>query len=239
MAVMGNNFETRGLIVSCQALPGEPLYGGGVMPLMAKAAEEAGAIGIRTNGVQDVRAIKAAVKLPVIGLNKRNIPGSDIYITPEMEDVEALLEAGADIIALDMTDREDRLQKVEPLIRRIHEAGALVMADISTYEEGMEAAKLGADFISTTMSGYTPYSPQSDQPDLELVRKLSASGLSVPVVAEGRIQGPEEAAEALRAGAAYVVVGGAITRPQLIAGRFVNQLNSELRREDGSARMKA
>ncbi|MBD2860467.1 N-acetylmannosamine-6-phosphate 2-epimerase [Paenibacillus oceani] len=222
-------FAKKGLIVSCQALPGEPLYRQGTMALMALAAEQGGAIGIRANGPDDIRDIKAAVKLPVIGLLKRDIPGSDIYITPELVDVQAIIEAGAEVVAMDMTNREDRAERVVELIRYCHEAGVGVMADISTVEEGVLAESLGADLISTTMSGYTPYSPKQDGPDLELVRQL-ALRLKKPVVAEGRIWSPEEAEQALEAGAEYVVVGGAITRPQFITQKYAERLGQWLNR---------
>jgi N-acylglucosamine-6-phosphate 2-epimerase len=225
--MMKTIFPRRGLIVSCQALPGEPLYWQGTMARMALAAEQGGAIGIRANGPADIRDIKATVKLPVIGLLKREIPGSDIYITPELEDVKAIIEAGADVVAMDMTNREDRAERVVPLIRYCHEAGIAVMADISTVEEGVLAEQLGADLISTTMSGYTPYSPQQEEPDLELVRQL-AKRLAKPVVAEGRIWSPEQALEALEAGAEYVVVGGAITRPQQITKKYADRISQWL-----------
>lgn len=220
-------FAQRGLIVSCQALPGEPLYFQGTMARMALAAEQGGAIGIRANGPDDIRDIKAAVKLPVIGLLKRDIPGSDIYITPELVDVQAIIDAGADVVAMDMTNREDRAGRVVELIRHCHEAGVAVMADISTVEEGLLAESLGADLISTTMSGYTPYSPKQEGPDLELVRQL-AKLLKKPLVAEGRIWSPAEAIEALEAGAEYVVVGGAITRPQFITQKYAERLGQWL-----------
>lgn len=228
-------FERRGLIVSCQALPGEPLYWQGTMARMAVAAEQGGAIGIRANGPDDIRDIKAAVKLPVIGLLKRDIPGSDIYITPELVDVQAIIEAGADVVAMDMTNREDRAEKVVPLIRYCHEAGVAVMADISTFEEGLLAEELGADLISTTMSGYTPYSPKQEGPDLELVRRL-AQHLAKPLVAEGRIWSPAEAEEALAAGAEYVVVGGAITRPQFITQKYADRIGQWLAQSANSSK---
>ncbi|MEF3305260.1 N-acetylmannosamine-6-phosphate 2-epimerase [Paenibacillus sp. GYB003] len=221
-------FERRGLIVSCQALPGEPLYWQGTMARMAQAAQQGGAIGIRANGPDDIRDIKAAVGLPVIGLLKRDIPGSDIYITPELVDVQAIIEAGADVVAMDMTNREDRMERVVPLIRHCHEAGVAVMADISTLEEGLLAESLGADFVSTTMSGYTPYSPQQEGPDLELVRELAKRLTKATLVAEGRIWSPAEAEEALEAGAAYVVVGGAITRPQYITKKYADRIGKWL-----------
>jgi N-acylglucosamine-6-phosphate 2-epimerase len=128
---------------------------------------------------------------------------------------------------MDMTNREDRAERVVPLIRYCHEAGIAVMADISTVEEGVLAEQLGADLISTTMSGYTPYSPQQEEPDLELVRQL-AKRLAKPVVAEGRIWSPEQALEALEAGAEYVVVGGAITRPQQITKKYADRISQWL-----------
>jgi len=217
----------RGLIVSCQALEHEPLHGGDTMKKMAVAAAASGAVGIRTNGAHDIRRIKESVNIPVIGLIKRDIPGSAIFITPTLQEVREIVDAGADVVALDLTDREDRLTKVGELIDYAHAAGVKVMADISTLEEGIAAQRLGADFVGTTLSGYTPYSPQKHTPDLELVRSLSAR-LQIPVIAEGRIWTPEEAAEALRAGADYVVVGSAITRPQLIVERYVSVLNPML-----------
>ncbi|MBB6735165.1 N-acetylmannosamine-6-phosphate 2-epimerase [Cohnella zeiphila] len=213
----------KGLIVSCQAAPEDPLYGAEMMVRMAVAAEQGGAIGIRSNGYNDIKAIKQSVNVPVIGLIKRKISGSDIYITPELEDVEAILEAGADIVALDLTDREDRYAKGKKLIERVHQAGARVMADISVAEEGLAAERLGADYVSTTLSGYTPYSPQSERPDLKLVEALGGK-LSVPLIAEGRIWSADDAVTALASGAEYVVVGTAITRPQLVTKRFVDRI---------------
>lgn len=225
-------FAAKGLIVSCQALPGEPLHRPGTMALMALAAQQGGAVGIRANGSDDVRDMKAAVALPVIGLLKRDIPHSDIYITPELCDVQALVEAGADIVAMDMTDREDRAARVVELIAYCHACGVQVMADISTFDEALKAETLGADYISTTMSGYTLYSPEQLEPDLELVRRL-AGRLRVPLVAEGRISSPAEAVQALEAGADYVVVGGAITRPQIITRNFTRELEQWLEQNEG------
>jgi N-acylglucosamine-6-phosphate 2-epimerase len=214
-------FPMKGLIVSCQALENEPLHGGDAMAKMARAAVSAGAIGIRTNGVPDIVAIKQEVDVPVIGLIKRDIPGSAIFITPTLAEVKAIVDAKADIVALDVTNREGRLETVKTLIDYAHEQGAAVMADISTLEEGLAAVELGADFIGTTLSGYTPYSTQQEAPDFELLEQLCKS-VSIPIVAEGRIWTPEDAAKAMNIGAAYVVVGSAITRPQLITARYVS-----------------
>lgn len=216
-------FPEKGLIVSCQALEDEPLHGGDTMAKMARAAVQSGAIGIRTNGIADIERIKKEVQVPVIGLIKRNIPGSDVFITPTLEEVEAIVTAGADIVALDVTDREGRLETVKRLIAWAHARGAAVMADISTLEEGLAAEALGVDFIGTTLSGYTSYSRQQDGPDFDLLQELCAR-VRVPVVAEGRIWTPEEAVQAMACGATYVVVGSAITRPQLITERYVKAL---------------
>ncbi|CAH0121799.1 MULTISPECIES: N-acetylmannosamine-6-phosphate 2-epimerase [unclassified Paenibacillus] len=223
-------FTRKGLIVSCQALADEPLHGGDTMAKMAVAAEQSGAVGIRANGVEDIRRIKAAVGLPVIGLIKRDVPGSDVFITPTADEVEAVLNAGADIVAMDVTDREDRLERAKELIRLAHRYGAGVMADVSTLEEGLAAEKLGADMIGTTLSGYTPYSPSGEEPDFRLINELSLR-VRVPVIAEGRIWSPEQAAQAMAAGADYVVVGSAITRPQLIIARYVRELTGILEQE--------
>ncbi|MEK4187957.1 N-acetylmannosamine-6-phosphate 2-epimerase [Paenibacillus sp. FSL L8-0494] len=225
MTRISDIFPVKGLIVSCQALEHEPLHGGDTMAKMARAAVQSGAIGIRTNGVPDIVAIKKEVNVPVIGLIKREIPGSAIFITPTLDEVMAIVSAKAEIVALDVTNREERLESVKPLIEYAHLRGVLVMADISTFEEGLAAEKLGVDFIGTTLSGYTPYSTQQEGPDLVLIQQLSGS-VNIPVVAEGRIWTPEDAAKAKNAGASYVVVGSAITRPQLITSRYVKAVSN-------------
>ena len=212
------------IIVSCQALPGEPLYveEKSIMYLMARAAKMAGARCIRTNSVRDVAAVKEETGLPVIGLIKQSYEGYEPYITPTMKEVDALVGAQADIIAVDCTlrTRGDGLTAGQYLKQiRAKYPKILLMADISTYEEGVNAWKCGADLVSTTMSGYTPYSPKSDGPDYELARSL-ARDLPVPVVAEGRIHTPEQAVQMLATGVHALVVGGAITRPFEIASRF-------------------
>ena len=213
-----------GLIVSCQALPHEPLFGAGIMARLAVAAQAGGAVGIRANSPADIAAIRAASDLPLIGLSKVDVPSFDVYITPTVADALAISEAGADIIALDATARPHPEGLTADFIRRVRaETGLPVLADISTDDEALEAQEAGADFVSTTMSGYTPYSPQSQEPDLDLVRRLAAV-LTVPLIAEGRIATPEQARAALDAGAWAVVVGGAITRPQQITERFARAL---------------
>lgn len=215
-----------GLIVSCQADPGDPLYGPVHMAAMARAAEAGGAAGIRANSPEDVAGIKSAVSIPVIGLFKRRYDGSPVYITPTMTEVRATVAAGADILAVQLTDqpRPDGLSNTEFLAMIRREFPTLpVMADISTLAEGLKAAEMGAALISTTMSGYTPYSPQQPGPDLALVREL-AQRSSTPVVAEGRLSTPTDCRIALEAGAFAVVVGTAITRPQVVTGWFVEAM---------------
>ena len=215
-----------GLIVSCQAREGWPLRDAGIMAAMARAAETGGACAIRANAPEDIAAIRAVVDLPIIGLWKQDIPGYQVYITPTLSAARAVQAAGADIVALDATQlpHPDGRGAADLIAAVRSEMGALVMADISTLEEGIAAAAAGADLISTTLSGYTLYSAQLEGPDLELVRALSRA-VSVPVVAEGRIRTPEEARAALDAGAYAVVVGTAITRPETITERFVRALS--------------
>ena len=218
--------QVRGrLIVSCQALPHEPLFGAEIMARMALAAEQGGAAAIRANTPVDIRAIRAAVRLPLIGLYKVDVPGYDVYITPRLADACAVAEAGADIIAIDATARpRPEYDDLTAFIAAIHAATGLpVLADISTYAEGVAAEAAGADLVSTTMSGYTPYSALLDGPDIDLVAALSKA-LTVPLLAEGRYHTPAQVHAALQAGAISVVVGGAITRPQEITQRFVKEI---------------
>lgn len=211
-----------GLIASCQALPGEPLHGAHIMARMAKAAEEGGAVAIRANGAEDVRAIKEAVSIPVIGIVKREYPGYEVFITPTIREVTQLLEVGADMIAFDATHRDHPDgNSVEGLVEYMKQAGIPCMADISTLEEAMYAAGLGVSCVSTTLSGYTSYSPQLDGPDMKLVDE-AASRLAVPLIAEGRVHEPYQVEELLKLGAYAVVVGGAISRPQQITRRFAD-----------------
>lgn len=216
-----------GLIVSCQAQPDEPLHGSSLMAAMARAAAQAGAVGIRSEGPDDVRAIRQAVDLPILGLYKIKQPDHPVYITPTFEAAQAIARAGADAIALDATTdrRPDGLTLAET-IRRIHDELKLpVMADVSTLEEGLRAEQLGADVVGTTLSGYTPQSPKQEEPDWRLLQDLVAQA-RIPVIMEGRIWEPAQARRALELGAWAVVVGSAITRPQLIAARFTSAMGS-------------
>jgi len=198
------------LIVSCQALEDEPLHSPFIMSKMALAAKEGGAAGIRANSADDIRAIKAETGLPVIGIVKRDYEGSEVYITPTKKEIDELFAVKPDMIALDATGRKrPGGETLSGLIGYIHEAGLPVMADISTYEEGLQAARLGADCVSTT----------------PLLKKL-VEALAIPVFAEGHINTPAEAKKALEFGAFAVVVGSAITRPQLITRKFAEAMRA-------------
>ncbi len=216
------------MIVSCQALPGEALYKeeGGVMCLMAQAAKNAGVKAIRAQGVIDIKQIKEQTNLPVIGIIKKSYEGYATYITATMDEVDKLVEAGSDIIALDCTNRERGDGKTpSEFVREIKEKypNVLLMADISNLEEAIEAEKAGVDFVGTTMNGYTPYTADSKQFNPGLVTEI-VENVKVPVIAEGKIHTPQQAKQALEAGAHCIVVGGAITRPQEITTRFLSEL---------------
>jgi N-acylglucosamine-6-phosphate 2-epimerase len=216
-----------GLIVSCQASPGEPLFGAGHMAAMARAAVSAGAVGIRANGAEDIAAIRAEMDVPIIGLYKVDLPGFEVRITPTLEHALLVAGAGADLIAIDATLRPHPDGSMKELIEQIHRRSGLpVLADVSTLDEGLAAAACGAEFVATTLSGYTADSPTPIGPDFTLLMQLVAAlgPLDIPVIAEGRIATPEQATQALALGAHAVVVGSAITRPQWITARFVEAL---------------
>ncbi|GAA0858475.1 N-acetylmannosamine-6-phosphate 2-epimerase [Clostridium nitritogenes] len=212
------------LIVSCQALEDEPLHSPFIMGRMARAAKEGGAVAIRAQGVDDIIEIKRVTNLPVIGIIKRNYKDSEVFITPTEKEIKELIETGCEMIALDATNRtRPNNEKIKDLLELIHKSKRLAMADISTYEEGIKAQEMGFDCISTTLSGYTSYSTQSDKVDFKLLEEL-VKDCSIPVICEGRIYTPEELKEAFNIGAYSVVIGGAITRPQQITKRFVKAI---------------
>ena len=217
-----------GLIVSCQALKDEPLHGASIMAKMALAAKTGGASGIRANGAGDIAAIKKAVDLPVIGIIKKVFKDSDVYITPTLKEIDGLAAAGADIIATDATDRIRphgvSLGDFYAGVRKKY-LGLILMADISTFEEGVAAAAMGFDIVATTLSGYTQYTEGIKLPDFRLLKKLVKT-LKIPVIAEGGIGEPHELKKAVREINAFAaVVGTAITRPQHITRRFVSCMN--------------
>ena len=223
-----------GLVVSCQALDGEPLHHPGTMALMALAAKNGGGVAIRANGCEDIAEIKSAVPLPVIGLKKRCYPDSPVYITPTMDELIEVGNAGADIIAIDATVRKrPQGATVDELVHTARELfpDALLMADISNFNEAQNAYDCGFDIISTTLSGYTPNSPKLHGPDFELVKRLVlhfSKKKAIPIFAEGRIRFPEQAGKLIESGAWAVVVGSAITRPQFITGDFVSEISDRL-----------
>lgn len=219
------------VVVSVQAMPNEPLYLEQCMIGMMKSVVNGGAGALRLAGARDVKNAKKLFNLPIIGLTKPNIIPKNykelVYITPNIKDVIELVEAGADVIATDATKRKrPNNEKLQDLIKYIHINKRLAMADISTLEEGLNAKELGADIISTTLAGYTLESANSpaNEPDFELLKQL-VEQTQLPVVLEGRIWEPEQVNKAFELGAHCVVIGSAITRPQLITKRFVFRKN--------------
>jgi len=234
----------NGLIVSCQITDEkghisaeEPMQSSIVKIELAKAAVLGGARAIRVNGATDIRAVRGAVEVPVIGINKQDLPNYEVRITPTLEAAKEAVDSGVTIVALDATKRArpQDLSAAE-IIRVVKSQLRIpVMADISTYEEGVNAADAGADLVGTTLSGYTSYSRPPEGPDFELIQRL-AEALDIPVIAEGRISTPQQAARALELGAFAVVVGAMIVNPRRITQRFVTAMDTyitdRLREED-------
>ena len=208
-----------GLVVSCQAYPGEPLRDPDVTARMARAVVEGGARGVRVQGISDVRATAAAVDVPVIGLWKDG--DSDVFITPTLRHAETVAEAGAHVVALDGTrrPRPDGLTLAETIARLKAAHPVLVMADCGSLDDAREAELAGADILGTTLAGYSGERPRTVGPDLDLIAQVVAA-CRTPVMAEGRIHRPEDAAAAMAAGASSVCVGTAITHPTTITGWF-------------------
>lgn len=215
------------IIVSVQAMPDEPLYKEECMLAMMQSVINGNAAGLRVAGVRDVKNAKQ-FGVPVIGITKPNkLPENwmeVVYITPTLNDVDNLIEAGADIIAFDGTLRQ-RECSISDIVGKIHSKNKLAMADISTFEEGLNCEKLGVDIISTTLSGYTTESKiDSKEPDFDLLERMVKS-TNIPVILEGKIWEPQQVKKAFELGAHSVVIGSAITRPQLITKHFVEVLN--------------
>lgn len=217
------------LIVSCQALPDEPLHSSFIMGRMAKAAKEGGACGIRANSREDIEEIKRNVELPIIGIVKKEYADSLVYITPTMREVDALVEAGADIIALDATgSRRPGGVLLDDFVEEIRNRypGQPLMADCSTVEEVLHADRLGFDFLGTTLVGYTEQSAgkQIEENDFEIIRQILEK-VNHPVIAEGNINTPQKARRVLEIGCYSVVVGSIITRPQVITRTFTEEID--------------
>lgn len=219
------------LIVSCQALPHEPLHSSFIMGRMALAAKEGGASGIRANTKEDILEIKKNVSLPVIGIVKRDYDDSKVYITPTRKEIEELMEAKPEIIALDATiNQRPGGMTLDTFYQEIRQAypNQLLMADCSTVEEAIHADELGFDFIGTTLVGYTEQSKhlKIEQNDFEIIREILKK-VKHPVIAEGNINTPEKARRVLDLGCYSVVVGSIITRPQLITKAFAEEINRQ------------
>jgi N-acylglucosamine-6-phosphate 2-epimerase len=227
---------TGRLVVSCQAGAGHPLRDTETIVRLARAAELGGAAAIRCGGVggaEDVAAVVRAVEVPVIGLTKDGKHG--VYITPTVAAARAVIRAGAHIVATDATARpRPDGATLADTVDAVHEEGRLLLADVSTVEEGMAAVAAGADLVATTLSGYTPNSPTAEGPDLALVAALRAAlPAGIPLLAEGRYHTPDTAAAALRLGASAVVVGTAITDPAWITERFATAISGQSRTAPG------
>ena len=217
------------LIVSCQALPHEPLHSSFIMGRMALAAKEGGAYGIRANTKEDIAEIQTQVDLPVIGIVKRDYEDSKVYITPTMREINELMEVKPDIIALDATHSlRPGGRTLDEFYREIRNSypEQLLMADCSTVEEALFADQLGFDFIGTTLVGYTDQSKslKIESNDFEIIREIVAK-VKHRVIAEGNINTPEKARRVIELGAFSVVVGSIITRPQLITKSFAEALD--------------
>jgi N-acylglucosamine-6-phosphate 2-epimerase len=217
------------LIVSCQALPHEPLHSSFIMGRMAVAAKEGGAVGIRANTKEDIAEIQSQVDLPIIGIVKRDYEDSKVYITPTMKEIEELMEVKPEIIAMDATGAlRPGGVTLDDFFREVKEKypDQLFMADCSTVEEALHADELGFDFVSPTMVGYTEQSQglRIADNDFEIIREILAKAKH-RVIAEGNINTPEKAKRVIELGCFSVVVGSIITRPQLITKAFAEALD--------------
>jgi len=221
----------NGLIVSCQAEKDDPFNSPELIATFAKAAQRGGAKAIRTEGIENIRAVRRATALPIIGIVEGYFSDGWVCITPDFKDVENIIAAGADIVALDVTARKrpngkDGIEFFDDM--RDHFDVPFV-ADVATFEEGIRAAELGADMLATTLSGFTPYTEMNskDFPDVQLIEHLSRA-VKIPVIAQGKVWTPEQAKETLQKGAYAVVVGTAIARPTNMTKRFVDVIESKI-----------
>ncbi len=219
------------LIVSCQADEGDPLDDPIILTAMAKAAVKNGAVAIRACYPRNIHAMRQELSVPIIGLYKKVYPHSSVFITPTLEEALTIVETGCEILAMDATQR--RRPKDEKLAQIVSEirshSNVLLMADVSTLEEGLIAAELGFDIIASTLSGYTEATKDkpADVPDFELITNLAKQlGNRAFIIAEGKVWTPADAVRCLQCGAEAVVVGSAITRPGYITQRYVQAIKS-------------
>ncbi len=216
-----------GLIVSCQALQTEPLHSSYIMARMAFAAKEGGAAGIRANTPEDIAEIRKQVDLPIIGLYKEEYPDSEVYITPTMREIDALMEVRPDVIAMDATDRiRPDGMRLESFIERARAEypDMLFMADCSCYEDALRAQELGFDLAGTTLRGYTPATKGIAIPDYEMLHQMTHQ-LTIPVIAEGGIWEVDDLKKVFTEPVLAAVIGTAITRPREITRRFVQAIS--------------
>ena len=219
----------QGLIVSCQALPDEPLHSSFIMSKMALAAYQGGAVGIRANTKEDIQAIQQEVDLPIIGIVKRDYKGSKVFITATSQEVDELIESGCEVIALDATTQTRPKESLSELVAYIreHAPNVEIMADISTLEEAKQADELGFDYVGTTLRGYTDYTKDHIlyEDNFQFLKEV-LEAVDAKVIAEGNVITPEMFETVSNLGVHCTVVGGAITRPKEITQRFVNALKS-------------
>ncbi|RQM94752.1 N-acetylmannosamine-6-phosphate 2-epimerase [Staphylococcus pettenkoferi] len=219
----------QGLIVSCQALPDEPLHSSFIMSKMALAAYQGGAVGIRANTTEDIQAIQQEVDLPIIGIVKRDYKGSKVFITATSQEVDELIESGCEVIALDATTQTRPKESLSELVAYIreHAPNVEIMADISTLEEAKQADELGFDYVGTTLRGYTDYTKGHIlyEDNFQFLKEV-LEAVDAKVIAEGNVITPEMFETVSNLGVHCTVVGGAITRPKEITQRFVNALKS-------------
>lgn len=230
---MKNNFLNivkDHLVVSCQALPNEPLHSSFIMSRMARAAKEAGSVAIRCNSVVDIQAIQDETHLPIIGLSKVDYPDSPVYITPTIKEMRAVASTGAEVVACDVTgQKRPNGEKLADIVAQMRKEfpDTLLMADTASLDNVKEANELGFDIIGTTMHGYTPDTQGMNIADNDFsYLKEVLKTAEHPVIAEGKVDTPEKARRCIDLGCHAVVVGGAITRPLEIASKFINAVNA-------------
>ena len=216
-----NNIKSK-LIVSCQPVVGGVLDNESSILALAEASVNGGATALRINDKKNVYNVKKKLNVPVIGIKKRKVKNSNVVITPFCEDINSLADSGADIIAFDATIRR-RPVEIEKLIEFIHKKNCVSMADCSNYNEAVNASFLGADIVASTLSGYIKGKIPKN-PDFRIISKFSQNYINKPIIAEGRINTPKQAAQAIKMGAHAVVVGTAINRIEIITNWFAEEI---------------